>query len=326
MTAILPDALSPAELWPALGSPLLRLLLGLAAGLLVANLLEALRWTRRLARLAAPLARAAHLRETSGAAFALAFVSPAAANGLLSECHNRGELSGRELMLANLFNSLPAYLTHTPTILLLTWPVLGAPALAYVGLTLLAAVGRTGATIVISRRLLPPPLPPESAACSKPDDAGPTFTAALRKAWKRFLRRLPKLVGFTAPMYALMFFLQRHGFFDAAELWLTAHMDWLSFLKPQAMGVIVLHLAAELGAALGAAGSVLQTGGLSARDVVLALMVGNILSTPMRAIRHQLPAYAGFYRPALALRLILANQGLRAASMTLVTIAYCCWT
>ena len=80
--------------------------------------------------------------------------------------------------------------------------------------------------------------------------------------------------------------------------------------------------AAELGAALGAAGSVLQTGGLEARDVVLALMVGNILSTPMRAIRHQLPAYAGFYRPALALRLILANQGLRAASMAVVTLLY----
>lgn len=87
------------------------------------------------------------------------------------------------------------------------------------------------------------------------------------------------------------------------------------------MGIIVLHLAAELGAALGA-GSVLQAGGLSPRDMVLALMVGNILSTPMRAIRHQFPSYSGFFRPALALRLILANQGLRAASMTVVTIVY----
>lgn len=30
-------------------------------------------------------------------------------------------------MLANLFNSFPAYLVHTPTIFLLTWPVLGLP-------------------------------------------------------------------------------------------------------------------------------------------------------------------------------------------------------
>ena len=61
---------------------------------------------------------------------------------------------------------------------------------------------------------------------------------------------------------------------------------------------------------------------LGGAAVVLALMVGNILSTPMRAVRHQLPSYTGFFRPALALRLILANQGMRAASMVLVTLLY----
>ena len=288
---------------------------------LLANLLEALRWTRHLARLATPLARAAHLRDVAGAAFSLAFVSPAAANGLLSESHQKGEIDGRELMLANLFNSFPAYLVHTPTIFLLTWPVLGWPAVVYVGLTLLAAVGRTGLTIAFSRRLLPAP-PQGCLACTAAADGETGWRAAARKAWKRFRRRVPKLVCFTVPVYIIMYLLQRYGLFTAAEEWLAMHMEWLAFLKPQAMGIIVLHLAAELGAALGAAGSVLQTGGLEARDVVLALMVGNILSTPMRAIRHQLPAYAGFYRPALALRLILANQGLRAVSMAVVTLLY----
>ncbi|MGE9984286.1 hypothetical protein [Desulfovibrio sp. SGI.169] len=317
-----PDApLSLAALWHALFWPMLRLLLGLAAGLLVANLLEALRWTRHLARLAAPLARAAHLRDVAGASFSLAFVSPAAANGLLSDSHAAGEISSRELMLANLFNSLPAYLVHAPTIFLLTWPVLGAPAALYVGLTLLAAAGRTGFTVLLARRLLPPPAPGR-LVCKTGDTARTDWGAALRKAWGRFLRRLPKLVYFTAPVYVLMYLLQRYGFFSLAEAWLAAHMGWLSFLKPQAMGIIALHLAAELGAALGAAGSVLQAGGLAPRDVVLALMVGNILSTPMRAIRHQLPSYTGFFRPALALRLVLANQGLRAASMALATLLY----
>ena len=226
--------------------------MGMAAGLLIANVLEALRWTRHLARLAAPLARLAHLREVAGASFSLAFVSPAAANGLLSDSHNMGELSGKELMLANLFNSLPAYMVHTPTIFLLTWPVLGMPAVVYVGLTLLAAVGRTAFTVVLARRILPPP-PPGCTAC-KPDSSERTdWNAALRKAWKRFMRRLPKLVYFTAPIYVLMYLLQQFGYFALAEQWLSQHMSWLSFLKPQAMGIIVLHLAAELGAALGAA-------------------------------------------------------------------------
>ena len=145
---------------------------------------------------------------------------------------------------------------------------------------------------------------------------------AFQKAWRRFLRRLPRLVLFTVPVYILMYLLQRYGAFAAAEAWLGRHLDWLPMIKPQALGIILLHLAAELGAALGAAGSALQAGGLSPEDIVMALMVGNILSTPMRAIRHQLPAYAGFFRPELALRLILANQGLRALSMALMAALY----
>lgn len=311
-----------AALWHSLLWPLLRLLLGLALGLLVANVLEALHWTRGLARLAAPLARAAHMPPVAGAAFALAFVSPASANALLAGRRDAGELSGGELMLANLFNSLPAYLVHTPTIFLLTWPVLGFPAVVYVGLTLLAAVARTAFTVLLGRVLLPAPGKgaPVPAPETGPARSGPA--PALEKAWRRFRRRLPRLVGFTVPVYILMYALQRLGAFAALEAWLAGHMDWLAFLKPQAVGIIVLHFAAELGAALGAAGSLLEAGGLSARDVVLALLVGNILSTPVRAIRHQFPAYAGFFRPAEALRLILANQALRAASMALMTWAY----
>ena len=309
------------QYWQALGWPLCRLLLGMAFGLLVANVLESLRWTRHLARLAAPLARAAHLREVAGAAFALAFVSPAGANGLLSESHQRGELDRRELMLANLFNSLPAYLVHTPTIFLLTWPVLGFPAVIYVGLTLAAAILRTAFTVAVARRLLPPA--PLNAAPREPEQVGGAiWSAAFQKAWRRFLRRLPRLVLFTVPVYILMYLLQRYGAFAAAEAWLGRHLDWLPIIKPQALGIILLHLAAELGAALGAAGSALQAGGLAPEDIVMALMVGNILSTPMRAIRHQLPAYAGFFRPELALRLILANQGLRALSMALMAALY----
>ncbi len=309
------------QLWHALFQPMLRLLTGLATGLLVANLLEALNWTRHLAKLAAPLARLAHLRDVAGAAFSMAFVSPAAANALLAESREKGDISDRELMLANLFNSLPAYLVHTPTLFLLTWPVLGTPALVYVGLTLLAAVGRTLLTVGAARLLLPPP-PEGCVTCLLEGQKSKTWREALNKAWKRFKRRLPKLIYFTVPVYVAMYLLQQHGFFQAAEHWMTEHAQWLSFLKPQAMGIIVLHLAAELGAALSAAGSVLNTGGLDAQEVVLALLVGNILSTPMRAIRHQFPSYAGFFRPVMALKLVMANQGLRAASMICVAVLY----
>lgn len=311
-----------AHLWSTLVQPMLRLLLGLAVGLLVAHLLESLRWTRHLARIAAPMARAAHLQDVVAASFAMAFFSPASANALLAEGHDKGELTVRELVLANLFNSLPAYLVHIPTIFFLTWSVLGTPALVYVGLTLTAAAGRTVLTVAVARVLLPPPQLYRKSGPEHETVQATDWRTVFDKTWRRFRRRIPRLVYCTVPVYGIMYALQQYGLFQTAEVWLTEHAAWLTFLKPQAMGIIVLHLSAELGAALSAAGSMLNTGGLSSRDVVLALLVGNILSTPMRALRHQLPAYTGFFRPAMALRLILSNQGLRAASLAVVTLLY----
>ncbi len=311
------------SLWDALIWPMLRLLMGLSIGLLIANLIEGLRWTRHLARIAAPLSNAAHLKDVAGAAFSTAFFSPATANSLLAESFEKGELTKKELILSNLFNSLPSYLTHTPSIFFLTWPVLGFPAVIYVGLTLIAAAARTIFTIIIARFLLA--APPEGCVTCLLDDERTTWQEIWKKAFKRFKKRVPRLLYFTVPIYILMYFLQRGGFFATAEIWLSEHVEWLSFLKPQAMGIIVLHLAAELGAALSAAGSIFNSGALTAKEIVLALLVGNILSTPMRAIRHQFPSYAGFFKPRIALQLIITNQGLRAISMICVTIVYYWW-
>ncbi len=137
------DAQTMGHLWDGLGRPLLRLVLSMSAGLFVANCIEALHWTRGVARLAAPLVRLGHLRDVAGASFSLAFFSSVASNSLLAESYEKGELSRRELRFANLFNSLPSYFVHLPTLFFITWPVLGFPAVVYVGLTLLAAFLRT---------------------------------------------------------------------------------------------------------------------------------------------------------------------------------------
>lgn len=315
---VLPEAAMP--LWDNLIRPLLRLVFALCAGLLAANIVEALRWTRALAALAAPLVRLARLGEASGASFALAFVSPSAANALLAESHSRGTLSPRELLLANLCNSLPASMVHLPTMLLMLWPVLGPPALIYTGLTLAAAAARTLLTLLCGRLILPAPQRDSRAPGISPPQGG--RAGAFGKAWARFKRRAPRLLLFSVPIYLLMYALRQAGLFAAAEAWLSIHLPGAGFLKPEALGIIALSLAAEIGASLTAAGSALDMGALSAPEVVLALLIGNILSTPMRALRHQFPAYAGYYRPALAFRLLLVTQSLRTASLLIAAWAY----
>ncbi|GFK94875.1 hypothetical protein NNJEOMEG_02723 [Fundidesulfovibrio magnetotacticus] len=300
--------------------PLAKLLAGLCVSLLLANLLETLNWTRSLARFARPLVRAGHMRDVTGASFTLAFFSGMAANTMLAEAHRDGTLSDRELILSNLFNSLPTYFLHLPTMLLVAGPFIGPAAFVYVGLTLGAAVLRSAGIVAAGRALLPRP-PEDCLECRLPE-RGPTWREALAKSWRRFKRRIVKICLITAPIYAAMAWLNQAGFFAAAERFVGERLAFLDWLSPKAASIVVFGMAAEFTAGLAAAGALLNAGELPVKEVVLALLAGNILSTPVRAFRHQFPYYAGIFRPALAMRLIVHNQAFRAASLVAVGVVY----
>ncbi|MDO9632983.1 MAG: hypothetical protein Q7I92_13880 [Humidesulfovibrio sp.] len=318
------ETLTLAALWHGLALPLSRLLVSVSIGLFLGTLIEALHWTRAVAKVAQPLVRMGRLSDVAGASFSLAFFSGAAANAMLAEAHERGDMTRREVILSNLFNSLPTYFLHLPTLFFIAAPFIGEAAVLYVSLTVAAALLRTIGIVILGRLTLPP-LPEGCVACLLGEDPKWDWRAALKKTWKRFTRRLPRMVYYTIPIYVAMFFLKRWGAFDVMEAWMAEHIAFLSWLPPQAMGIIGFHMAAETTAGYAAAGALVATGGLTLKQLVLALLVGNILSSPVRAIRHQFPYYAGIFKPGLAMNLILSNQALRVASIMFVTLGYALW-
>lgn len=318
------ETLTLPVLWHGLAVPLSRLLLSVSVGLFLGTLIEALHWTRAVAKVAQPLVRLGRLKDVAGASFSLAFFSGAAANTMLAEAYERGEITKREVMLSNLFNSLPTYFLHLPTLFFIAAPFIGAAAALYVGLTVGAALLRTLGIVLLGRLTLPP-LPEGCVSCLLDPDPKWDWRAAFKKTWARFRKRLPRMIFYTIPIYVAFFFLKRWGVFDAMEAYMAEHMGFLSWLPPQAMGIVVFHMAAETTAGYAAAGALVQTGGLTVKELVLALLVGNILSSPVRAVRHQFPYYAGIFKPALALNLIISNQALRAASIALVLAGYALW-
>ncbi|MBI9080041.1 MAG: hypothetical protein JEY79_09920 [Pseudodesulfovibrio sp.] len=314
--------LSWPVLWNGLFWPLIRLTFFISIGLLVGNLIESLQWTRYAAKLAAPLARRARLRDVSAASFSMAFFSGVAANTMLSEAHADGTISDRELVLSNLFNSLPTYFLHLPTIFFIAAPFIGSAATVYVGLTAFAAILRTLAIVLLGRFMLPPApegcLPCQLDEMEKKRDR----KSALEKTWKRFKKRLPKIIYLTAPIYTTFFVLKRVGLFEWLQDSMAGNAGLFSFLPPEALGIVAFHMAAEFTAGLAAAGALIMDSGLTETQLILALMLGNVLSSPMRAVRHQLPYYAGIFKPRMAVKLIAYNQVLRAVSIALVGTGY----
>jgi hypothetical protein len=301
--------------------PLVRLSFFISLGLFVGTLIEALHWTKAIARLATPLVRLGNLRDISGASFSMAFFSGVTANTMLAEAHDKGRLSKRELILSNLFNSLPTFFLHMPTTFLIIAPMIGRAAVPYLSLTLLSAFLRLIIVLFLARLMLPK-LDEQCVVCVLPEDEHKGLAHVLRRTWMRFRKRIPKILMITVPIYTAFFFLSRSGVFRKLEGWMAEHVSVLAWLPPEAMGVVALQIAAEFSGGMAAAGALLEQGALSVREVVLALLLGNILSSPMRMFRHQFPYYAGIFKPRLGFTMILYNQSLRAVSIVMVMVLY----
>lgn len=310
------------EFFPALAHvfwQIARMTMFISIGLFIANMIEALNWSHRLAVLARPLIRLGHLSTTTGASFSLAFFSGVSANTMLSEAYERGEMSHRELVLANLFNSLPRFFLHLPTVFFLTVPFIHMGAFIYVGLTFSVAIIQT-LTVVLAGRLLLPPNDTEIAAVDRKKRT--TFKEALIKSGKRLKKKIFHIFLVMTPIYLIFFGLGQFGFFRSLNDLLANHVWFLSWLKPEALGIVVLHITTEFSAGLAAASALLADNSLSVKEVVLALLVGNILAAPIRAVRHQFPYYTGIYSPKLALELVSISQLTRAGCIVLITLFY----
>ena len=308
-------------LWQGLGWPLTRMIFFVSLGLLVANFIESLNWTHVVARVAAPLVRIGNLSDITGASFSMAFFSGISANSMLAEGYDQKKISVKELVLANLFNSLPTYFLHLPTMFFITIPFIKGAAFLYVGLTFFAAMCRTFFILIVGRLILPPGTK-GNVEKRLGENSAISWHQALIKAGERFKDRIKKILLFTVPIYTLIFFLNKIGHFDALERFFSQYVSFLSWLHPESIGIIVMHIVAEFTAGLALAGALIDAGNLSSREVVLALLVGNILSSPMRALRHQFPYYAGIFPVGIAVKLIFYNQAFRMGSIILVTIGY----
>lgn len=312
--------LSLPHLWHHLGWPLTRLLIYLSIGLLAALFIESLNWTKKIAAVAQPLTRFAHLPTLAAASFSICFFSGLAANTMLAEGYNERRISRKELILANLFNSLPSNFLHLPTTFFIMAPIIKGAAFIYLGLTVGAAILRTLIIALIARVLLPPQ--PAAALQKEPRDKTRSFSDAWENTKKRFRKRIRKIASYTVPIYILFYFLNEAGFFAKAELFMAEHLAWLGWLSPQAISIITFQVAAEFTAGVAAAGALLASGSLVQHEVVLALLAGNVLSSPVRALRHQYPYYAGIFKPVLAGQLIFISQGFRTLSIIAVMFGY----
>ncbi len=302
--------------------PLLRLMLFITIGLVVGQVIEAAGWTKILAVLARPLFRFGHLGERCGAAFTAAFFSGVTANAMLLDFYKEGAISRRQLFLTNFINQLPAFFLHLPTTFFIVVPLTGAAGVLYFGVTFAAALLRTGILLIWGHFKLPP-VPENAAGKEKTPPVSRRRSAA--DIWRRVRSRLPRRVGgiavYVVPIYTAVFVANAMGAFRMLREALAGYVV-TSFIPMESLSVIIFSFAAEFTSGFAAAGALLEAGVLTVKQTVVALLMGNVLAFPVRALRHQLPRYIGIFSPKMGTQLLLLGQGLRVASILLVGFFY----
>ena len=301
--------------------PLARLILFIGMGLFVGQVLEATGWTRTLAVLARPLFRFGRLGDQCGAAFTAAFFSGVTANGMLLEFYEASKINRKQLFLSNFINQLPAFFLHLPTTFFIVIPLTGWAGVLYFAITFLAVLLRTVLFLIYGHFRLPF----IDQTGDKVEAVPAQNKLALNTVWIRIRTRLPRRLAriavYVIPIYVLVFVLNILGLFQHMREALAGYVV-TTFMPMESLSVIILSFAAEFTSGFAAAGALLEAGILSVKQTVMALLIGNVLAFPIRALRHQLPRYIGIFSPKMGTQMLLMGQGFRVTSIILVGLVY----
>lgn len=303
--------------------PLIRLMGFIAIGLSAGQLIENLGWTRYLAVIAQPFFRFSNLGNRCSAAFTTAFLSGAAANAMLLEFYEEKKISRMQLFLSNYINQFPAFFLHLPTTVFIVLPLTGSAGILYFIITFLATLFRTVCFLIFGRFFI------TDSDNENQTDNLIQLSENKRKNFKSLAKiiqtklpdRILRILVWVLPIYTIVFMLSLNGFFDFLNRALSEYVT-SSFMPVEALSVVILSFAAEFTSGFAAAGALLDAGVITVKQTVIALLVGNVLAFPIRALRHQLPRYMGIFSPKTGLQLLLSGQAFRAASIVLIGFIY----
>lgn len=305
--------------------PLARVCVFIGIGLFVAQVIEAKGWTKRLGAVARPLFAYANLGQRCSAAFSAAFFSGVSANAMLVDFHQEEKITKQQMFLTNFINQLPAYFLHLPTTFFVVVSITKTAGLLYFAVTFTAVVLRTIIFVVYGRFFVRPAEPinhPGDGDARKQSHDSPQKTTDVWQAVKtRLPARYAGILYYLAPIYVAIGLLTAMGAFDALRDVMADRLT-VEFVPVEALSVVILSFVAEFTSGFAAAGALLDQGVITVKETVLALIAGNILAFPVRALRHQIPRYMGIFSPKTGLQLLLMGQFFRILSLIAVAVVY----
>ncbi len=285
-------------------------------GVILAELIVALRIVDKIAFLANPIARFAHLRSECGASFMMAFISATSANAMLAEHYNKKLLGKTELFIACLMNSFPAIVMHWRYMLPALIPLLGVVGIIYFVILMLVGFMKTFVLMLAGKLLLPKRLCTVDNIITEK----PPLRAALKSSIQGSKGTIKKIVSTTVPMMFLTAFLIKAGTFDILTNYLSNESVHLP-IPASGFGIIAAQFANNV-AAYTIAGGLLSEGELSPKEIILTLLFGDVLTSITTSLRYYVPYYVGIFGPGIGMQIMFLATLIRTIIIILFILVF----
>jgi len=326
--------------WPRKAYLLAELSIFITLGVLFAQVLEVSGAVKIFAILAWPVIKLGRLGDAASAPLLMSVQSGAVANGMLVSSRDRGDLNNRQLYTAVLIVSCLSLFAHLPTYVVPIGSVLGAEATFVLFTVRFAAIFVEIIVILLVSNFVVYRFTDNRAVETGASDANdevactePARTDAKRRGkkrgflvtvWFRSWRTLRRLLIYLIPTYAIMAMLEYCGAFKA----LTEAVPGLcsfSFLPPQSTLIIPAQAMSLYNGAIAAAAYV-DTGQITTKQAVLTILVGSLVTAPIRTFKHAMPTYVAILGPKAGPVMAISAQVLRSVFLIIgVVVMWFVW-
>ena len=282
----------------------------IAIGIFVTSLAVNLGLMRKLDPLIKPLSSKANISAVAALSVVTCSFSTTAGYSMLVDGLNEKIVSERELIATTVISSFPSILSHLFTFFIpVVIPILGlTTGSIYVCIVGLAAFLKSCIGIILARLWL-------KSTSSKPQppglDPAPAPVGDKNKALNKSAKSTYKLLKRIVPTMFITLFLV------SVALELNLFESFSAILEPitNILGLeseVALISATEIVnsyAGIILAGSLLSEGLISTKGVLIALLLGTVVSFSARFVKHSLPLHVSLFGPKLGSKTVAINAG-----------------
>jgi hypothetical protein len=315
--------------WPQKAVLLTELAVIITVGILIGQVLEVAGWISILSVLAWPLIRLGRLPKAAAPAFIMAFQSGAVANSMLVSYRDEGTLNNRHLYTSVLVVSCISLFAHLPSFIVPLGFAFGWMATGALFGVRLAAIGLEVVLVLMISSWLSQRwnenrdsfnIPGRMVVEGGRPPARPAFASRdfWKRVWQRSRRTIRRLLLYVAPTFVAMALLEQFNVFEGLATWLPGVFK-PAFLPPQAVAIIPAQAVNMYNGAIAAANFV-DAGSLTIKQAVTVILLGSVITAPIRTLRHALPTYLATLGARPGTVMAVSAQVLR-----VVFVSFCTW-